>query len=429
MNIVAAGSVVKSAKVIVRRAGAGLAVVAMSVALATVVAAGGQQPAKPAAPKAAAPAAKAAAGKPAAKPAGGKLADGTSGLVTAGEGFKNVQALKDVPMDDFLPLMGLMTHAVGGDCATCHLNAGTELVAWEADTPNKKKAREMAFMVLAINKQHFGGRTVVTCWTCHRGRSTPIQTPNFDQIYGELEFLQEDLVMATAPGLPRPEPIVDRYLKAIGGLDKLNAITSLSATGTSVGFRGFGGGGEVELFGKFPDQRSMVIHYKEAKGRDATVRSFDGKIGWTKTPLNVLGEHQLHGTELDGARFDAQMMFPQQVKQILTRLRTLDPTEINGRAVDVVQGNGPRNTFATLYFDKETGLLTRLVRFGPSLIGRLPTQFDYSDYREVNGVKMAHKIDFVWLDGREALLLKEIKANVPVNPAYFGRPTDVEKLK
>jgi hypothetical protein len=397
---------------------AGVMVAISGVALTTAVVLAGQAP-KPAAP--AKPAAPRAAAKPAAKPA-------ADGVVTAGAGFKNVQALKDVPMDDFLPLMGLMTHAVGGDCATCHLNAGTELVVWEADTPMKKKAREMSFMVLAINKQHFGGRTVVTCWTCHRGRSMPVQTPTMDQIYGELDFVPEDLVMATAPGLPRPEPFVDRFLKALGGVDKLNAITSIAATGTSVGFRGFGGGGDVQLFGKFPDQRSMVIHYKEAKGRDATVRSFDGKVGWTKTPLNVLGEHQLHGTELDGARFDAQFMFPQQLTKILTRLRTLDPTEIDGRAVDVIQGNGPRNTFATLYFDKETGLLTRLVRFGPSLIGRLPTQFDYSDYREVNGVKMAHKIDFVWLDGREALLLKEIKANVPVNPAFFGKPTDVEKL-
>lgn len=404
-----------------RRLGAGIAVVC-GLALVGAVAVAGQQAARPAATqKPAAPATQ----KPAAKPAASAP---RTGALTAGQGFKNVQVLTDVPMDDFLPLMGLMTNSVGGDCASCHLNAGTDFVAWEADTPNKKKAREMSAMVIAINKAHFGGRTVVTCWTCHRGRSVPIQTPTMDQIYGTLDFVSEDLVMATAEGLPRPETIVDRYLNALGGLQKVNAITSIAATGTSIGFRGFGGGGAVQLYAKSPDQRSLIIHY-EAKGRDATVRSFDGKVGWTKTPLNVIGEHQLHGTELDGAKLDAQMVFPGQIKQALTRMRTLDPTEIDGRPVDVIQGNGPRNMFATLYFDKETGLLTRLVRFGPSLIGRMPTQFDYSDYREVNGVKMAHKIDFVWLDGREAILFKEIKANVPVNAAYFGRPTDVEKLK
>jgi hypothetical protein len=349
-----------------------------------------------------------------------------AGPLTAGQAFKNVQVLQDVPVDDFLPLMGLMTASVGGDCNTCHDAAGTDFVVWEADNPIKKIARQMSAMVVALNKANFGGRTVVTCWTCHRGRSIPVQTPTLDQVYGELDFLQDDLVMATAPGLPRPDIIVDRYLQAIGGAEKLNAITSYVATGTSQGFRGFGGGGSVQIFAKHPDQRSMVIEYK-AEGRDATVRSFDGKTGWIKTPLNVLGEYQLGGGELDGARLDAQMTFPGQIKQVLTRMRTLDPTEINGREVDVVQGNGLRGLFATLYFDTETGLLTRMVRFGSSPIGRLPTQFEFSDYRDVDGVKLPFKTDFVWLDGRDAIQLNEIRLNLPVDASRFDRPTALEK--
>ena len=92
-----------------------------------------------------------------------------------------------------------------------------------------------------------------------------------------------------------------------------------------------------------------------------------------------------------------------------------------------VQGNGPRTLFATLYFDKTTGLLRRVVRFSPSPIGRLLTQFDYADYRDVNGVKMPFKIDFVWLDGRDAIQLKEIKLNTPIEPHVFDKPTVLEK--
>ena len=396
--------------------------VVCGLALAGAVAVAGQQAPRPAGTqKPAAPSTQ----KPTAKPV---AAAPRTGPLTAGQVFKNVQVLKDVGADDFLPVMGLMTTSVGGDCATCHENAGTDFVTWEADTPLKKRAREMSAMVIAINKANFGGRTVVTCWTCHRGRSMPVQTPTMDQVYGALDFVQEDLVMATVPGLPKAETIIDRYLTALGGAEKLNAITSIAATGTSIGFRGFGGGGAVEVYARFPDQRSLIIHY-EAAGRDATVRSYDGKVGWIKTPLNILGEYQLGGMELDGARLDAQMMFPGQIKQVLTRLRTLDPTEIDGREVNVIQGNGPRTMFATLYFDKETGLLTRLVRFGPSPIGRMPTQFDFSEYREVNGVKMPSKIDFVWLDGREAIQLTDIKVNVPVDASKFARPALLEKRK
>lgn len=388
---------------------------ACCMAIAGTVAVAGQQTAKPATQK---PRAASAAQKPATP----------GGALLAGQGFKNVQVLKDVTVDDFLSLMGLMTAAVGGDCSTCHDLAGTALVAWEADSPMKKKAREMSAMVLAINKAHFGGRAVVTCWTCHRGRSTPVPGPTFDHVYGEPEFVPDELVMATAQGLPRPETILDRYIQVSGGAQKLNAITSYTATGTSLGFRGFGGGGVVEIYAKSPDQRSMIIEYK-AEGRDATVRSYDGKTGWIKTPLNVLGEYQLSGIELDGARLDAQIGFPGQIKAMLTRLRTLEPAVIGGKDMDVVQGNGPRTSFATLYFDKETGLLRRMVRFGPSPIGRLITQLDFEDYRDVGGVKLPYKFDFVWLDGRDAIQLNEIKLNVPIEASKFDKPTVLEKKR
>src|SRR5947209_3810805 len=93
-----------------------------------------------------------------ARPAGQIKLEGSQ---LAGQVFKNVQVLKDVPVDDFLPIMGLMTAAVGGDCADCHQDAGTDKVNWAADTPRKVMARKMSAMVLAINKEHFGNRQVV----------------------------------------------------------------------------------------------------------------------------------------------------------------------------------------------------------------------------------------------------------------------------
>ena len=197
-----------------------------------------------------------------------------------------------------------------------------------------------------------------------------------------------------------------------------------------MGFRGFGGGGAVELYAKRPDQRSMVIRYKVA-GRDATVRSYDGTLGWIKTPINVLGEYQLHGSELTGARLDAMLSFPDEIKTALTRLRTLDPQEINGKWLDVVQGNvvGSDSMFATLYFDPDTGLLLRTVRYGASPIGRMPTEMNYADYRDVDGIKLAHSVEFVWLDGRDAIQLEQMQLGAPVDSNVFGKPTAVEALR
>ena len=92
------------------------------------------------------------------------------------------------------------------------------------------------------------------------------------------------------------------------------------------------------------------------------------------------------------------------------------------RLVNVVQGTGPRNMLATLYFDSESGLLLRVLRYARSPIGRVPTQVDYSDYRDVDGVKMPFRMTFAWLDGRDAIELNEIKTNVAIDAANFGKP-------
>ncbi len=359
--------------------------------------------------------------------------------------FKNIQALKGITVDDFMETMGIMTAALQFDCSDCHANAGTDKVDWAADTPRKRMARNMVNMVANINKTNFGGRQMVTCWTCHRNRDRPLTTPTMEAIYG-MPNLESDDVLVTPPGMPSPTSILDKFIAASGGAQRLAGLTSIDAKGTSVGFGGFGGGGAAEIVAKFPDKRATIILFKEETGRGDQIRTYDGKTGWVRTPLNVLGEFQLNGGDLDGARFDAQLSFPGQIKQILTNLRTGPPTSImdlpapssqsslqsdvslgQSHNVDVVQGTGPRNLLVTLYFDRQTGLLLRELRYGPSPIGRVPTQIDFADYRDVNGIKLPFRLTYAWLDGRDSIVLNEIKTNVPVDDAKFGKPAPLKK--
>jgi hypothetical protein len=264
-------------------------------------------------------------------------------------------------------------------------------------------------------------------------------------MYGAANTEPDDVV-TPIPGLPAPESILDKFIQASGGAQRLAAMTSFAARGVSVGFGGFGGDGAVEILAKAPDKRAMSIVFKAETGRGDQVRTYDGRIGWLRTPLNVLGEFQLTGTDLDGARVDAMLSFPGQIKQILTNWKTAPPATIMdlpapssqtvfqaGAAsaqehdVDVVQGTGPRGLLVTLYFDRRSGLLLRELRMGNSPIGRIPTQIDYADYRDVNGIKLPFRLTFAWLDGRDSIVLNEIRTNVPVDEAKFGKPAPLKK--
>jgi hypothetical protein len=358
--------------------------------------------------------------------------------------FKNIHALKGIPVDDFMETMGLISAALSFDCSDCHTGAGTDKVDWAADTPRKVTARMMINMVATINKNNFAGRNMVTCWTCHRNRDRPLATPTFETIYGEPALVTDDVV-PNIPGLPSPESILDKYIQAVGGAQRLAGLTSFDARGTSASFGGFGGGGDLEIAAKAPDKRATIILFKENTGRGDQIRSYDGRTGWLRTPLNVLGEYQLQGGDLDGARFDAQLSFPGQIKQILTNLKTGVPTTISdipmsqsqanvlkvttGKtySVNVVQGTGPRGLLVTLYFDRTSGLLVRELRYSETPIGRVPMQIDYSDYREVNGIQFPFRLANVWLDGRDFIVLNDIKTNVPIDEAKFGRPAPRKK--
>jgi photosynthetic reaction center cytochrome c subunit len=359
--------------------------------------------------------------------------------------FKNIQALKGITVDDFLETMGLMTAALQFDCSDCHVGAGTDKVDWAADTPRKRMARGMVIMVGNINKNNFGGRQMVTCWTCHRNRDKPLTTPVMETIYSMPNLIADD-VIPKIEGLPTPESILDKYIRAVGGAQRLAGLTSFVGKGTSVGFGGFGGGGAVEIDAKTPDKRATIILFKKETGRGDQIRVYDGKTGWVRTPLNVLGEFQLNGGDLDGYRFDAQLSFPGQIKQILTNMKTAPPDQItdlpapesqaslqkdvklgNTTDVDVVQGTGPRGLLVTLYFDRKTGFLVRELRYSNSPIGRVPTQIDYFDYKDVGGIKFPHRITYAWLDGRDSIVLSEIKTNVAIDDSKFAKPAPLKK--
>ena len=361
----------------------------------------------------------------------------------AEEAFKNIQALKGIPVDDFMGTMGVMSAALGFDCSECHVGAGTDRVDWAYDTPRKLISRRMVNMVTTINRDNFNGRQMVTCWSCHRGRDKPAVTPTMDIVYGTPSLDMDD-ILTQAPGQPSADSILDKYIQASGGAQRLSRLTGFIAKGTSIGFGGFGGGGQVQIFAKAPDQRTTLIEFKDAPGRGDSVRAFNGREGWIRTPLAVLKEYQVSGGDLEGARLDAQLSFPGQIKQALKNWRVSLPTTIadlpgpssqtsqqpelvlGSHDVMVVQGDGPRGLVATLYFDSQSGLLLRVLRYTRTPIGRVPIQVDLADYRDVDGIKLPFRMTFAWLDGRDSIELKEVQLNVPIDPAKFGRPAPLK---
>ena len=130
---------------------------------------------------------------------------------------------------------------------------------------------------------------------------------------------------------------------------------------------------------------------------------------------------ELTGGDLDGAKLTRPLAFPTRIKQALTQWRVGYPAIIDDRAVQLVQGTSDGRHPVNLYFDTQSGLLVRQVRYADSPVGLNPTQVDYADYREVAGVKMPFKWTVSWLDGRSTTELSEVQPNAPIDAAKFAR--------
>jgi photosynthetic reaction center cytochrome c subunit len=336
----------------------------------------------------------------------------------ADEVFKNIQVLKGIPADEFMGIMSLFSAALGQSCETCH-DGKDGWASYALDTvPRKVMARRMVTMMAAINQANFGGRQVVTCFTCHRGTDRPRVTPSLADVYREAPPEGPDEPVRPAPGAPSADQVLDNYLQAIGGASRVAGLRSFVAKGNSGGYGPEGDKRPVEIFAKAPDQRTTIIHTLDG---DSTT-TVDGRAGWIAAPHRPVPVLGLTGGELDGARLDAQLSFPGQIKQAFGGWRTGAVTTINDRPAQVLQGTSPGGTLAMLYFDRESGLLVRLVRFAPSKVGRLPTQIDYADYRDVAGVKLPFRWTVTWLSGVDTFELTEIQANVSIDAAKFAKP-------
>src|SRR5215475_4374006 len=96
--------------------------------------------------------------------------------------FKNIQVLKGIPVNEFMATMGFFSASLGYSCENCH--DGNTWENYISDAPAKKRrARGMVTMVAAINKNFFGGRQVVTCYSCHHGVNQPRITPDLTALY------------------------------------------------------------------------------------------------------------------------------------------------------------------------------------------------------------------------------------------------------
>ena len=334
-----------------------------------------------------------------------------SSLQTAEAVFKNIQVLKGVSSDQLIPAMRFITMSLGVECNYCHMQDHFD----KDDKKPKQIARDMMRMMFAIDKDSFEGNREVTCYSCHRGSLKPEAVPI---VMGAPQVKPQTTVASAIEKLPVNMPtadqLIDNYIRALGGADAIEKITSREEHGTTtLGREAI----RFEVFTQNPDKQAVIRHLPSG----ASMIVFDGREGWSSMPGRPVRD--MKGADLDAAQMDADLHFPLHIKQLFAEMQVEYPENIGDREAYVVSGTRTGQPPVKFYFDKQSGLLERIVRYAPSPLGLVPTRIDYGDYRNVDGVETPFRRTVAQPGESFTFQMEQVRQNVPIDDAVFAKLT------
>jgi len=328
--------------------------------------------------------------------------------VPAEKFYKNIQVFQGLPSDQLVPAMNFMADSLGVKCSYCHVTNDTGHWPMEKDDKAAKNtARRMIRMMREIDKANFKGRLEVTCATCHHGSTEPASMP---PLLGESAAAPAP----AAAGAPSVDAVLEKYVTAVGGKDAMAKIRNRELRGTFTG--GDGKPHPIEIVQTSAGQyRSSV---KTEEGPFTLV--FDGKAGTSGGPT---WNNPMPPEEMERIRWRAALFPAEELKSRFPALAVRGKEPVDGRDAWIVMGRDSAGGRATFWFDADSGLLVRTRNRQHTALGDIPEQADYSDFREVDGVKVPFTIRHTAPDRSDTVRAEDVKQNVAVPPATFAPGT------
>ncbi|MDQ3816845.1 MAG: c-type cytochrome [Acidobacteriota bacterium] len=333
---------------------------------------------------------------------------------------KNIKVLKGLPESRLFPVMNFVGDSLGVKCVFCHVMSADNHWVWESDEkPTKLIARRMMQMVMDLNRTNGPDFTqgAVTCYTCHRGQPSPVNLPPMPIVGSAHEPGGQFLESAVAE-IPHPTPdqILERYVIAVGGKAQISNVRTMLIRATVE--RTQGRTGPIEIIIRRPDSYHLTATIPQ---QGTFIQAYSGSSGWVIGP-GV--QRQLSAADINAVRRQAESFDLLKIHEPFPRMSFAGVEQIAGRKAYVLESILNPGTKQKLYFDTETGLLVRKVMLTDTVLLPIPEQFDFEDYRDVNGLKIPFMIRYSAVDSYDSVTrkLSEIKLNVPVEDSIFKMP-------
>ena len=232
---------------------------------------------------------------------------------------------------------------------------------------------------------------------------------------------------AGAAAAQTADEIVEKHLAAIGGRAALGKLTSRKMTGTiTISTPAGEFAGPIEVTNQAPNKTRTLINLDLTAvgvGKITIDQRFDGLTGYAIDTLQ--GNRDITGDQLEAMRSG---YFPSPL---------LNYKE-NGFALELVgkEKVGDRDAYALVlkaktgpavkqFFDAGSFLLIRqVVTLDIPPVGSLEQTTDFSDEREVDGVKLSHKLVSTSSAQNFTVVISKVEHNAAIDQTLFSKPAN-----
>jgi hypothetical protein len=219
---------------------------------------------------------------------------------------------------------------------------------------------------------------------------------------------------ASVPTLTADQ-ILDNYVNAIGGREAWEKLTTRISTGT-IDVPAMNLSGLVTVREKAPNRSIFTVNFNGAVFQ----QGFDGTVGWSADPQNGLREQT--GDELAETKRDSDFYHPLDLRQVYSKITLAGMDKINGRDAYVVEALSGDLGTDKIYFDVQNGLVLRIVSQHHTPEGAGTFTEDFSDFREVDGIKLPFTVHQESPGSTFTIKFTEVRHNEAIDDAAFSKP-------
>ena len=326
---------------------------------------------------------------------------------TAGQKFKNIKVLNDMPADQMGKVMNMMSASLGVSCVFCHTSNDGDYE--KEGNENKDTARQMLKMTFDLNKNYFDARPEINCNTCHQGKSHP--QPNFPL---------KPVIQEERPAQPEKKPTVEeilaKYEKALGGKTNLAKINSREIKAQRIEPDGKTFEAE-EILQKGNKLQIKTIYPSKEFGDYIVTEVFDGK---SATKYGNGEKIELKNDESEQIKREAQIFANPNLKAIYPKMDFRSVDKIEGFEVYLLQQQRQKTAAKDFTLTRRPICSSVVLLQSQTILGNfVQYQVDYTDYKNFGGVKLPTTIKFAVPNIRWTRKILDVKNNVLIDDAKF----------